>query len=395
MMRSRIIRKKDGALRATPSRHCYNSAMLRRLAIVTALVLLAGPLQVSGRQADLDQQRKSQVYERLKAGAGHLERGEIDQAVRELKGVLALDPRSAAGHMLLGQAYLGMRSISMVAEAKAELQQALDLDPTLLWARFYLAKVYIDQGRYDRAKEELELGLAERPKVPHFLSLLGEVHRKTGNPELAIQLNRQAVDLDSSLTPAHYYIALAFMDLKKEDEAIAELEKSIASPYVAPEMYLTLGSLYARKKRFNEGEELCRKAVALDPSRPEAHVNLAQLYNTRGASDQALEELRLAVEGKSFPSSPYYQQLQADVFFEKGRAYQAKRMFTEAVGSYLTALELNPNEGRSHRQLAEVYLRTGDHAKAMQHAAIAEKLGAPVDSSIRNEISDRIGGTNP
>ncbi len=368
--------------------------MLRRLLILLALFLFTGPLPLSGRQAG-DQERKAQVYERLKAGAAKLQQGEVDQAVRELKGVLALDPRSAAGHMLLGQAYLAMRSVSMVAEAKAELQQALDLDPTLLWARFYLAKVYIDQGRYDRAKEELELGLAERPKVPHFLSLLGEVHRKMGNPELAIQLNRQAVELDSSMTPAHYYIGLAFMDLKKEDEAIAELEKSIASPYVAPEMYLTLGSLYARKKRYTEGEELCRKAVALDPSRPEAHVNLAQLYNTRGASDQALEELRLAVDGKSFPSSPYYQQLQADVFFEKGRAYQAKRMFTEAVGSYLTVLELNPNDGRSHRQLAELYLRSGDQSKAMQHAAVADKLGTPVDSSIRSQIFERSGGTNP
>jgi tetratricopeptide (TPR) repeat protein len=56
----------------------------------------------------------------------------------------------------------------MVAEAKAELQQALDLDPNLLWARFYLAKVYIDLGLNEKAKDQLERGLKTRPDVRTF-----------------------------------------------------------------------------------------------------------------------------------------------------------------------------------------------------------------------------------
>jgi tetratricopeptide (TPR) repeat protein len=369
--------------------------MLRRRRLVAACCCVFLAMDARGMLQKEGAARQAEAHERLKAGAGHLQQGETDQAVQDLKKALALDPKSAAGHLLLGQAYLALRSVSMIAEAKAELQQALDIDPTLLWAHFYLAKVYIDQGRYDRAKEQLQLGLDSRPDVPHFLSLLGEVHRKLGDPQLAIELNQRALKVDPALTPAYYYIGLAYMDLKQDEEAIRALERSIASPYVAPEMYLTLGSLYARKKRYEEGEELCRKAVALDPSRPEAHVNLAQLYNIRGASDQALEELRVAVEGKSFPSSPYYQQLQADVFFETGRAYQAKRMPVEAIRAFLTALELNPDEGRTHRQLAEAYLQSGDYARALQHALKAEKLGSPVDSLVHAEITERMGGTRP
>lgn len=365
--------------------------MLRRFATLAAFCSLFSTLQLAGMQQGAGDAEKKELHERLQAGAGHLQRGEFQAAIQKLKSALALDPRSAAGHLLLGQAYLGLRSISLIAEAKAELQQALDLDPTLLWAHFYLAKVYIDQGRYDRAKEELETGLQERPNVPHFLSLLGETNRKMGHPDVAIQLNRQALKEDPNLTPAYYYIALAYMDLKKDDEAIEALERSISSPYVAPEMYLTLGSLYARKKRYQEGEELCKKAVALDPSRPEAHINLAQMYNLRGASDQALQELKLALDGKSFPTSPYYQQLQADAFFETGRAYQAKRQPADALRAYRTALELNPNEARTHRQLAELCLQTGDYMSAYQHAKTAEKLGSPVDPSLLGEIVERMG----
>src|SRR5205809_8019536 len=88
--------------------------------------------------------------EPLKNCAASLQRGELDRAVRECKVALGLDPQSAAAHMLLGQTYLAQRSVTKMGEAKAELQEALALDPHLLWARFYLAKAYIDLGKYDR-----------------------------------------------------------------------------------------------------------------------------------------------------------------------------------------------------------------------------------------------------
>lgn len=351
---------------------------------------MASPESSAQPQA-LSAAREEAARAQLKTGAELLRRGEYEQATRELKKALALNPQSAAAHMLLGQAYLERRSVSLIAEAKAELQQALDIDPGLVWARFYLAKVYIDLGRLEKAQEELEQGLKERPNVAHFLSLLGEVQRKMGKPEAAVELNRKALEADSSLTPAYYYMALAYMDLKRQDEAIAALENAVKSPYVAPEMYLTLGSLYAGQKRYEEGEALCKKAVALDPSRPEGHVNLAQLYNIRKASDQALRELSLALDGKNFPTSPYYQQLQADAFFERGRAHQTKGSTADAIRAYLTVLELNPNDGRTHRQLAEIYLRTGDCARAFRYMTTAEKLGTHLEVSVRGEILERMG----
>ncbi len=370
--------------------------MFRSRILLTILFMLTGFRGLLFIQAQPQAKTDAALHEQLKLGADHLQAGKIDQAIAELKRAIALDPQSAAGHMLLGQAYLGTRSVSMVAEAKAELQQALDLDPSLIWARFYLAKVYIDQGRYDKAKEELERGLESRPNVAHFLALLGEVDRKLGKPDLSIELNRKALKADPTMTPSYYYMGLAYMDLKREDDAIAELERSVKSPYVAPEMYLTLGSLYARKKRYEEGEELCKKAIALDPSRPEGHLNLAQLYNIKGASDQALQELSLALpEGTSFTTSQYYQQLQADVYFERGRAYQAKGATQQAVRAYETALAFNPNEGRTHRQLAELYLHSGDYARAFQHVTAAEKLGFKVEDTLKQEISQRLTDSRP
>lgn len=241
--------------------------------------------------------------EALKLCSALVQRGEVEQAVRRCKEAVALDPQSAAGHMLLGQAYLAQRAVTMVAEAKAEFQQALDLDPGLFWARFYLAKVYIDLGQYAKAKAELERGLAERPNVAHFLSLLGEVNRKLGHPEASIELNRKA--------------------------------------------------LYTKRKRYAEAEEVGKKAIALDPSRSEGYLHLAQLYNVQGLSDKALAALQSALpEGKTFSTSAYYQQLQADIFFERGRAYQAKGMTGQAIQAYSRSLEFDSSREETRRRLA-------------------------------------------
>src|SRR6188472_3661694 len=68
-------------------------------------------------------------------------------AIPELKRILAIDANLAEAHLLLGVAYRGSGTGIMVGEAKAELQQALDLEPGLIAARLMLAQVYLDLGR--------------------------------------------------------------------------------------------------------------------------------------------------------------------------------------------------------------------------------------------------------
>jgi tetratricopeptide (TPR) repeat protein len=312
---------------------------------------------------------------KLGAAAEHLQQGRAEQTIRECKGVLATDPRSAPAHMLLGLAYLAQGSIAMVGEAKAELQQALDIDPELLWARFYLARLYLDQGLSEKAQEQLERGLKQRPGLPPFLSLLGEVRRKLGDPGASLELNRKALDAEATMTPAHYFLALAYLDLKQEQAAMAELEKAIHSPDVTPEMYNALASLYIRKQQFAEAEDFCRKAIALDRSRPDAYLNLARVYNARHESDKALEALRAALpEGKEFTVSEYYQGLQADIAMERGVAYTAKKMYARAIDEYARALDFDPRRAVIHRRLAELYRQKGDPARAALHTKEADNL---------------------
>ncbi len=268
----------------------------------------------------------------------------------ELKQVVARDPRSGAAHLALGQAYLASGSIDLVSEAKAELQQALDLDSGLIWARFYLAKIYLDLGRADKARAELERAEATRPNVPHILSLLGEACRRLGEPERALELNQEALEVDASMTPAYYHRALAYLDLKKPGLAAQELERAVQSQYVIPEMFVTLGAIYSEKGDLDRAGALFSRAIALDASRPEGHLKLAGVLRRQGAYERALAELKRALpEGKRFLDTPYYQQLQADVAFETGQVYQDQGKMDQARQAFSRALEIDPNHAGAKR----------------------------------------------
>ncbi|MEO8369005.1 MAG: tetratricopeptide repeat protein [Candidatus Solibacter sp.] len=336
--------------------------------LLIAVVLASGMTWAQTPRADLQGAQ-------LGAAAQHLEQGRPDQTIRMCKGVLANDPRSAPAHMLLGLAYLAKGSTAMIADAKAELQQALDLDPELLWARFYLARLYFDQGLNEKAQEQLERGLKQQPGLPHFLSLLGEVRRELGDPGASVELNRKALDAGVTMTPANYFLALAYLDLKQEQAAIAEFERAISSPYVTPEAYNALASLYIKKQQFAKAEDLCRKAIALDRSRPDAYLNLARIFNAQHASDKALEALRAALpEGKEFPATEYYRGLQADLAVERGVAYAAQKAFARAIDEYARALDFDPRRAVIHRRLAELYKQKGDPAGAALHIKKADQL---------------------
>lgn len=352
---------------------------------LAALLILAGGCSVG-------QAPPEETAVHLKRGAALLQRNEKQQAVQELKRAVALDPRSAAAHMLLGQAYLSLGSIEMIAEAKAELRQALDLDPGLIWARFYLAKIYLDLGSTAKAREQLELGLQTRNNVPHFLSLLGEVRRQLGEPELSIELNRKALDVDPGMSPAHYYLALALLDLKREEDARLELEKAVQSKYVIPEMYVTLGSIYIARQELRRAEECLLKATALDPSRPEPRLRLAEVYRLAGAHDRAIEQIKAATAAEHrFLHTEYYQRLRADLFYGTGRIQEEKGQAAAALRAYSQALEIDPDHGRTHARLAEVLFRQGEFARAAEHAARAETLGFPVEPALREKIVKAAG----
>jgi tetratricopeptide (TPR) repeat protein len=284
----------------------------------------------------------------------------LDENVKELKQILALDPRSADAHMLLGIAYSTWGSKELKGEAIGEFRQALDLNPRLVQVRFFLAHLYLDLGRAARAREELEAGLAQTPGNPDFLALLGEAERQLKNPARAVQVTRQALQADSTFAPARLYLGRALLDAGQRDEGIKELEQVVRAGAPVADAYLALGSAYVDAGRSAEAIETLTQGLKIDPARSEMHIALARAYRSKGLLEKADAQLTLG-RPKRTPlsdSSDYpYQQVELDFHLERGMVKLQRGQLAAAAEAFKKVLEFEPAHEAATRELAEVNRR--------------------------------------
>jgi len=92
----------------------------------------------------------------------------LDQALDALEEAVKLNPRSATGYFLLGQA--NYRS-DFLEEAETAFKKSHDLDPRLSSARLMLANVYVKQQKWQDVIDNLDEYLKENPKAPDRASV--------------------------------------------------------------------------------------------------------------------------------------------------------------------------------------------------------------------------------
>jgi tetratricopeptide (TPR) repeat protein len=340
------------------SRHRFR-VMLLLLAGIVAGVASASVDVLASLQADTS---KASIHDRLNRVRADLftRVDRFDQSVQELKAILALDPRSAEAHLLLGIAYRGLGSPDLIGEAVAEFRQALALEPALAPARLYLALVYMDLGRAERAREELEAGLVQAPGNPQFLAQLGEVERQLKNPRRSVDLLRQALAADESHLRARYYLGLALFDLGQPDEAIKELERVVHSGAKVADVYVSLGTGYLEAGRVDAALEILSQGTHLDPASPEMRIQLARAYRLKGQLQKADEQLTIAMPKAGATETPLYaqqRQAQFDLQLELGLLRLQQGRLEAAAEAFQKTLEMDPGHAAAKRHLADVKRR--------------------------------------
>lgn len=348
-----------------------------------AAVLFAGVSLAAAQTAD---ERLAKIAADVFSSSAH-----ADADIAELKAILAENPKSATAHTLLGVAYLTKRSPELVAEAAGELRQAIELDPSLIPARLYLARLYLDLGRPERAGEELQSALTRMPDQAQLQALLGESQRQLGKPDAALEWTGRALKNDPSLMEARYYQGLALYDLKRRDEAIQAFEQVIKDGGHRPEVYGSLGRAYLDAGRVDDAIASLTEAVKLSPSSPDPMIPLARAYRLKGQltrADAALTTVHSLVNPTAVSAAD--QQLLRDVYFEEGLLRLKQVQLEASAQSLRKALDADPNYGPGYRYLAEVYLRQGLYSRALDQATRAEKLGSPLPDDLQKTLQSKV-----
>jgi tetratricopeptide (TPR) repeat protein len=173
------------------------------------------------------------VWMHQAAGEANESQGLYDQAVREYRQVLALDPRRPGLHFRVGRALLARaQQPGSVAEtdkareeAFGEFEAELKVDPTNANAAYELGEMHRKAGELDAAATFFESAVSRYPDFAEARLGLGRVLVVQGQPERALPHLQQAVALDPANEVAYYQLSVALGKLGNVAEQRKVLEE--------------------------------------------------------------------------------------------------------------------------------------------------------------------------
>ena len=311
----------------------------------------------------------------LKEAQKAITSGHLDEALKELDLLAAMNPEPAGVERLRGFAYYQQRKM---ADAEAAYSKAVAQDST------------------DVESMQMQ-GLA-------LYSL--------GRPAEAIPLLEKAhVAVAEANVDPNYVLGVCYIAVRRYDDA----RRAFAAQYgFGPDSalaYLLAARLLLRQEN-PVSEEFARKAIALQPDLPFAHLLLGEVALARAQLPEAIAELNKEQELNPLEGSVYDRL--GDAYVRSGDDNKAQQELSRAMllepnstGPYTLlgkvmlnqqnyllaelylerAVSMDPNNSIAHNLLGQAYRRMGRTADANQQIETAERLqngkkGAPKFESV-------------
>lgn len=270
--------------------------------------------------------------------SGHLVLGSLfykqdrkEEAVKELREAIRLDPDFTDAHLILGLEFIQRGNMQ---EAEKELREAIRIEPDNSQAHFYLSISLYMQGYVEESEKELR----ETIRVdPHYVDAhyeLGLLLKQHGRLEEAEKELREAIRLNPTHDDARSELATLLFKPESLEQAETEFRAAIDSDPNNAEAHYNYGVFLSDQERIGEAGKEYRIAIRLNPDHSSAHYNLGVLLFYEGRFQEAEDEWREAIRSDT-DSAPTHYSL-AVLLYEQER-------FEEAEVEYLEAIRCNPD----------------------------------------------------
>jgi tetratricopeptide (TPR) repeat protein len=190
-----------------------------------------------------------------------------------------LDSHLAAAHNALATRYL---QVGRVADAQAELEQALRLDPRDAESHSNLGVVLQAKGQLPEAMQHLRTAVTLKPKDDAVHFNLGVGLLAAGQADAAMREFEAAIALNPENADAHFNLALILGPRNQLNEAIAHLQRVVEVNPLNADAYQNLAVAYGLQGRIDAGIAAAQAAVRLKPDSAPAREQLRRLLAARG-----------------------------------------------------------------------------------------------------------------
>lgn len=219
--------------------------------------------------------------------------------------------------------------------AEASFKRALELNPSLVEARFAYAHLLTDLGRFDEGLEQGRQALELDPLSPYIAALLGGFHSAARQPEAASKMVAHALELQPDFWIALLVRGGLALDRGEASNAVEDFAKAAERSRGASQM---LAMLAVAQSAAGQAGEAAATLAALEARAAEGYVpatSLAAAHVAVGESDRALALLERAYEERdirmaflkvdarwnSLRGDPRFQALARRLDLEGGQGY--------------------------------------------------------------------------
>ena len=311
---------------------------------------------------------------------------------------------------------VGLMQGRLYAEAAAEFEQALAIQPDNDTVRIQYATCLFAQERNDEARKQFEMERQRLGDRPGLIYYLGRLDLRANDFEAAI---KKLVPLESNpaFSDVSLYLGLAYQSAGQQERARESLERAAKNNPRDPEAHYRLGRFYSIAGRTDDanreyklyrewteyrrlaqqyagecGDALRTQPIAqaritcqriADPNDPQRLILLGQLYSDNGAFSEAIEPFQQAA--RLAPDS-------FDAWQGLGLSFFRLKRYAEALVPLQKAASLNPQFLDTLTLLATTLHALGDDAGALPVLEHAHSLN-PDDArmtAVLNELRAKL-----
>ena len=326
-------------------------------------------------------------------GQDALARGQLDDAERDFRRVLAADPKAGGAFANLGVVYMRRKqwtkALEMLHQAERLMPQVAGIrlniglayyrqneflkatpafesvvhdQPDAVQPRYLLGLCYFFAERWADAASTLEpLWTQESGKLPYLYVLSNAAHRAQ-RKELDERATGQLIKIGDGSPEYRLFVGKYHLNLEHYDQALTEFQAAAEADPKLPFVHFNLGLTYLKKQDYPHARDEFLKDAAVEPDLALNYDQLGEVYRLMEDEKNAELSYREALRRDRRLVSPH---------LGLAKIYQHEEKLAQALAEIDAAAKIEPERTDIHYVRGRVLLQLGRKEEAKKELAAA------------------------
>ena len=317
----------------------------------------------------------------FQAGQDALNQSRLDEAERDFRQVLALNPQAGGAYANLGVVYMrrkqwtkalamlhkaehlmpheaGIRlNIGLAYYRQSEFLKAIPLfesvvrdQPDALQPRHLLGLCYFFAERWADAANTLEPLWAQASSQLSYLYVLSIAAHRAGRKELDEKATLQLIKAGEGSPEFHLFMGKAHLNLEQYDLALADFRAAAEANPTLTFVHFNLGLTYLKKQDYEHARDEFLKDAAVEPDLALNYDELGDVYSLLQQDGDAEKSYREALRRDP---------RMVNSFVGLTKIYQREEKYPQALIAIDAAGKLDPGRTDIHYLRGQVLIRLG------------------------------------